>query len=133
MSDNKNNYKAEITSCTTELSKKEQVYLTFMTGFDKLDELIQGFEDKLYMENPECAVVEVHNEAAENKDYKVYIFFNKEAGLFYQTSSDSCYEAYMQIKNIMEDEPFNVNFMKLPSKNYNGKAFLTASIALGSD
>ena len=71
----------------------------------------------------------VHNERSEDKDYKKYVVVDKSGNKFV-TGSESFFTAMFEIMEEMADagEDFEIQVYRMPSKNYNGKEFLTCSI-----
>lgn len=120
-------YSTRIIEASKELSKKETVMLKDTSDCIKLDEALKDgaitFKPSYY------AVVEVHNEKSENKDYRVYVVAD-EVGNKYVTSSDSFFESFKDIYSYMHesDEDWLLKVYKLDSKNYTGRQFITCSI-----
>lgn len=120
-------YSTRIIEASKELSKKETVMLKDTSDCIKLDEALKDgaitFKPSYY------AVVEVHNEKSDNKDYRVYVVAD-EVGNKYVTSSDSFFESFKDIYSDMygSDEDWLLKVFKLDSKNYTGRQFITCSI-----
>lgn len=120
-------YSTRIIEASKELSKKETVMLKDTSDCIKLDEALKDgaitFKPSYY------AVVEVHNEKSDNKDYRVYVVADEE-GNKYVTSSDSFFESFKDIYSDMHesDEDWLLKVYKLDSKNYTGRQFITCSI-----
>lgn len=120
-------YSTRIIEASKELSKKESVMLKDTSDCIKLDEALKDgpitFKPRYY------AVVEVHNEKSDNKDYRVYVVAD-EVGNKYVTSSDSFFESFKDIYSDMleSDEDWLLKVYKLDSKNYTGRQFITCSI-----
>ena len=120
-------YSTRIIEASKELSKKETVMLKDTSDCIKLDEALKDgaitFKPRYY------AVVEVHNEKSDNKDYRVYVVAD-EVGNKYVTSSDSFFESFKDIYSDMydSDEDWLLKVYKLDSKNYTGRQFITCSI-----
>lgn len=120
-------YSTRIIEASKELSKKETVMLKDTSDCIKLDEALKDgaitFKPSYY------AVVEVHNEKSDNKDYRVYVVADEE-GNKYVTSSDSFFESFKDIYSVMHesDEDWLLKVYKLDSKNYTGRQFITCSI-----
>lgn len=120
-------YSTRIIEASKELSKKETVMLKDTSDCIKLDEALKDgaitFKPSYY------AVVEVHNEKSDNKDYRVYVVADEE-GNKYVTSSDSFFESFKDIYSYMHesDEDWLLKVYKLDSKNYTGRQFITCSI-----
>lgn len=75
------------------------------------------------------AVLAVHNENSENKDYELYVLIDPE-GNKYVTGSPSFWDAFMDIWSELKDEAgeWSISIYKRDSKNYKGKYFLTCSV-----
>lgn len=120
-------YSTRIIEASKELSKKETVMLKDTSDCIKLDEALKDgaitFKPSYY------AVVEVHNEKSDNKDYRVYVVADEE-GNKYVTSSDSFFESFKDIYSYMHEsnEDWLLKVYKLDSKNYTGRQFITCSI-----
>lgn len=120
-------YSTRIIEASKELSKKETVMLKDTSDCIKLDEALKDgaitFKPSYY------AVVEVHNEKSDNKDYRVYVVADED-GNKYATSSDSFFESFKDIYSYMHesDEDWLLKVYKLDSKNYTGRQFITCSI-----
>lgn len=120
-------YSTRIIEASKELSKKETVMLKDTSDCIKLDDALKDgaitFKPSYY------AVVEVHNEKSDNKDYRVYVVADEE-GNKYVTSSDSFFESFKDIYSVMHesDEDWLLKVYKLDSKNYTGRQFITCSI-----
>lgn len=120
-------YSTRIIEASKELSKKETVMLKDTSDCIKLDDALKDgaitFKPSYY------AVVEVHNEKSDNKDYRVYVVVDEE-GNKYVTSSDSFFDSFKDIYSDMHesDEDWLLKVYKLDSKNYTGRQFITCSI-----
>lgn len=120
-------YATRIIDASKELSKKEAVMLKDTSDCIKLDEALKDgaitFKPEYY------AVVGVHNEKSDNKDYQVYVVVD-ETGNKYVTGSDSFFTSFKDIYSDMcgSDEEWALKVYKLDSKNYTGRQFITCSI-----
>lgn len=120
-------YSTRIIEASKELSKKETVMLKDTSDCIKLDDALKDgaitFKPSYY------AVVEVHNEKSDNKDYRVYVVADED-GNKYVTSSDSFFESFKDIYSDMHesDEDWLLKVYKMDSKNYTGRQFITCSI-----
>lgn len=120
-------YSTRIIETSKELSKKETVMLKDTSDCIKLDEALK--DGAIIFKPSDYAVVEVHNEKSDNKDYRVYVVAD-EVGNKYVTSSDSFFESFKDIYSDMygSDEDWLLKVYKLDSKNYTGRQFITCSI-----
>ena len=120
-------YSVKIQFASKELSAKERVMLKDTTGAVSLDEATQGAP--VVVDPDFYATLMVHNEKAEDKDYKKHIIVDK-AGTRYVTGSESFMSSFVNIMEEMDGsgEEFQIQAYRMPSKNYKGKEFLTCSI-----
>lgn len=121
-------YSVTIKYVSKELSAKERVMIKDTTNAVSLDEVTQGA--KFVFEPDYYAILNVHNEKSEDKDYTKYLIVDK-GGNKIVTGSESFFTAFNDIMSEMEgtDETFEIEAYRLPSKNYKGKEFITCSIA----
>ena len=120
-------YSVQIKTTSMELSAKERVRIKDTSNAVKLDEL--AAENKV-ITPVAYAVLGIHNEKSENKDYEVYVIIDNN-GTKYVTCSPSFFTAFKDIWDELADdgEEFSIEVYRLESKNYKGKYFLTCSIA----
>lgn len=120
-------YSVTIKYVSKELSAKERVMIKDTTNAVSLDEVTQGA--KFVFEPDYYAILNVHNEKSEDKDYTKYLIVDK-GGDKIVTGSESFFTAFNDIMEEMEgtDETFEIEAYRLPSKNYKGKEFITCSI-----
>lgn len=109
------------------ITAKERVKLKDTTNAIQLDEVTQ--EGKFVFEPDYYAILDVHNEKSEDKDYIKYVIVDK-AGTKLVTGSESFMTSFKDIMDEMEgcDEEFSIEVYRMPSKNYKGKEFITCSI-----
>lgn len=119
-------YKVAIKECSRELTPRERIMVKDTSNAIKLDEAA-GQIDGVNIEVFFYAVLNIHNEKSEDKDYENYIVIDKKGNKFV-TGSPSFWSAFVDIADEMGDEDFTINCYKLDSKNYKGKQFLTCSI-----
>lgn len=120
-------YSVEIKESSKELSAKERIMLKDTSDAVKLD--LACDEEAVIITPDSFAVLGIHNEKSDNKDYESYILQDKN-GEKYVTGSPSFWNSFMDIYNEMkeETEKWSIKVYKLDSKNYKGKQFLTCSI-----
>lgn len=120
-------YKAEITYSSKELRAKERISVKDLSAATKLAD--QGECDGLIIEPDFWATVHVDNDKSENPSYDVFVIVAKDGQHFY-TSSSSFISAFEDIASDMkdEDEEWAIKVIFKPSKNYNGRAFITCTI-----
>ena len=120
-------YSVKIEFASKELTAKQRVMLKDTTNAVALDEATQGAP--VVIDPDFYVLLMVHNEKAEDKDYKKFVIVDK-AGTKYVTGSESFISSFREIMDEMEDsgEEFQIEVYRMPSKNYKGKEFLTCSI-----
>lgn len=120
-------YEVTILSCSKELSAKERIQLKDTTGATKLDTATQ--EGKVRIDLDFYAEISIHNEKSEDKDYSNYVIVDKN-GTRYVTGSPSFWSAFINIAKEMENEsePWGIEAYRMPSKNRQGKDFITCSL-----
>lgn len=120
-------YSVTIREVSRTITAKERVMLKDTTNAISLDEVTQGA--KFVFEPDYYAILDVHNEKSEDKDYIKYIIVDK-AGTKLVTGSESFFTSFKSIMDEMTDceEEFSIEAYRMPSKNYKGKEFITCSI-----
>ena len=120
-------YSVEIIETSRQLTAKERIALKDTSNAIKLD--IACDENDVIIEPVDYAILAIHNEKSDNKDYENYIIIDKN-GDKYVTGSASFWSSFMDIYDEMqgEEEAWSIKAYKLDSKNYKGKKFLTCSI-----
>lgn len=120
-------YSVEIKETSRELSPKERIMLKDTSDATKLDEACD--ECSVIITPVAYAVLGIHNEKSDNKDYDNYILQDA-SGEKFVTGSASFWNAFMSIYKEMSeyDEEWSIKVYKLDSKNYKGKKFITCSI-----
>lgn len=123
-------YEVKIREASKDFSKREAIKIKDVSNAVKFDEIAEG--SPVVITPAAYAVLDVHNDKSENKDYPLYIILDKD-GNKYVTGSESFWNSFIDIWEEMtdgEDEPeeFEVEVYKKDSKNYKGKKFLTCSI-----
>lgn len=121
-------YSVNIREVSRSITAKERVKLKDTTNAISLDEVTR--EGKFVFEPDYYAILDVHNEQSEDKDYIKYVIVDK-AGTKLVTGSNSFFTSFKDIMDEMAgcDEEFSIEAYRMPSKNYKGKEFITCSIA----
>lgn len=121
------NYKVEIKDSSKELSARERISLKDKTNAIKLDEALA--EGNVIITPVAYAILAIHNEKADNKDYENYIIVDK-SGTKYVTGSSSFWSSFIEIYEEMQDEneEYSIIAYRVESKNYKGKYFFTCSV-----
>lgn len=121
-------YSAKIlSSYGVELSKKEQLALTIGDNSVALD--AEAENGSFVITNIRGYVVlGIHNDKANgDKDYTKYIILTDNGN--YSTGSESFMNTFIDIFENMEDETdWGIEVIRKPSKNYNGKYFLSCAV-----
>ena len=122
-----NGYSVSIAETNKELTAKERIRLKDTSDAVKLDEATK--EEAIIITPNAYAILNIHNEKSDNKDYNNYLIEDAD-GTKYVTGSESFWASFIDIYNEMKDEtePWQIKAYRLPSKNYKGKEFLTCSI-----
>lgn len=122
-----NGYSVTIDFVSKELTPKERVMIKDTGNASSLDELTNG--GSLVISIDWYAVLSVYNEKSDNKEYKKYVFVDKD-GRKYVTGSPSFYNSFCEIYKELEGtgEEITLEIYKSPSKNYSGKSFITCSL-----
>lgn len=122
-------YKASVLECSKELTAKEKIAIKDTTNAVQLDEAADG--ENVIIDFDYYAILDIHNENSDSKDYEKYIIADKN-GTRYVTGSKPFFTAFTDIYEEMTDnapdEEFSIMCYKKESKNYKGKYFLTCSI-----
>ena len=120
-------YSVKILEASKELTAKQKVQLKDTTDAIKLDDVTKS--GAIILDPDFYAVLQIHNENSDNKDYYNYLVVCKD-GEKYVTGSESFWSSFEDIMSDMfgSEEEFHIKVYKLPSKKYNGKEFITCSI-----
>ena len=120
-------YSVNIREVSRDITAKERVMLKDTTNAVSLDEATQS--EKVIINPDYYAILDVHNEKSEDKDYVKYLIVDKN-GTKFVTGSESFFTPFKSIMDEMDgcDEEFSIEVYRMPSKNYKGKEFITCSI-----
>lgn len=120
-------YNVTISSASRQFSARERIAIKDFSNAIPLDEATK--DGKLVINPVDYAVLDVHNEKSDNKDYKKFVVIDA-AGKKYVTGSENFFDSFMEIMEEMsgEDEEFSIEVYQMESKNYKGKSFITCSI-----
>ena len=120
-------YTAEIIRSNRELSKKERVMYKDASDCKRLDEET-SLNGRIRIKPVLWVELAVHNDKAkDNKDYSQFIIVDTD-GQAYLTGSQNFYNNFLGIASEMDGEEFEIEVYRRPSKNYNGKEFLTCKL-----
>lgn len=120
-------YSVKVTFVSKELTHKEKVQLQDTTDCVRLDTATQSGD--VIIHPGFYAELAIHNEKGEDKDYSNYVVVDED-GTRYLTGSKSFYSSFTDIVDEMKDsnEEYAVKCYRVPSKNRQGKDFITCSI-----
>lgn len=126
------NYSATITESSRELTPKERVMFKDLTNAQNLNEFAKesiASGSKPVITVKDYAIISVHNEASEDKDYLNYLLIDNEGNKYY-TGSVSFWNKFMDIYKEMStvDEDWAIELSLVPSRKYAGKEALTCSL-----
>lgn len=121
------NFSVTIAETSRELTPKERVQIKDLSDTQKIESLIKT--EPLIIDVDWYAVLEVHNEKADNPDYTNYIIVSKD-GRRFRTGSQTFFNSFKMIADEMLgiDEEWKLKVYDLPSKNREGKTFITCSV-----
>lgn len=124
-------YKSEIVSTSLEnMTKVELVAFKDVTDCILLEKYLEEHGDETTMVVKDYVELAVENDRSENKNYNVFIIID-ENGTKYRTGSESFKRAFLDIYTDLKDETgWAIKIYGKPSKNYNGKNFLTCSVVI---
>lgn len=125
-------YFVHIESGSREFKGREEISIKDLGNAVSLDTELVDINATVVITPKDYAVLKVHNEHSKNdKDYSKYVVIDS-AGTKYVTGSDSFFKAFKDIFDAMHeacpDEVYSIEVYKRPSKNYQGKYFLSCSI-----
>ena len=120
-------YSVVVAETSKELTAKERIQIKDTTDAIRLDEATK--ENAVMIDVDSYAVLNIHNEKSDDKDYTTYVIVDKD-GQRYTTGSPSFWSSFMNIYTEMKDEsePWAIKAYRLPSKNRAGKDFITCSL-----
>lgn len=123
-------YNTKVTHTSREITPQEKFLIKDFNDAVGLDTVVTD-GNGIIVDIDVIAEVQVHNEhAKDDKDYTTIVIIAKD-GTKYTTSSNSVRDAISDIMDECADEgieDYKLKIFKKPSKNYQGKSFMTASI-----
>lgn len=122
-----NGYSVTVKESSKELTARERLLLKDLTNATKLDVACDTAD--IIITPVAYAVLSVHNEKSDNKDYENYII-QDDNGETFTTGSECFWTTFKDIWDEMKDEKeaWSIKIYKKASKNYTGKSFITCSI-----
>lgn len=126
------NYSASITESSREFTAKERVMFKDLQNADSMIDFAKAAIEnggKAIIDVVDYAVISIHNDATEDKDYTNYLVIDDKGNKYY-TGSQSFWNSFLNIYKEMKDsdEAWAIELNLLPSKNYKGKEILTCSL-----
>ena len=122
-------YNAKVVFVSKDVSAKEKIRLKDTNNAVSLDGATA--EGTMLITPDYYAIVEVHNEKSEDKNYKKYVVVDKD-GQKYVTGSESFITAFREIADDMAaeapDEEYEIEIFRKESANYKGKSFITCAL-----
>lgn len=121
------NYEVKIVEASKQLTARERIKFKDTTAAISIDQATEDAD--IVIEPISYAIVAVHNENSDNKDYMKYVIEAKD-GELYSTGSESFWKSFKSIYDEMEneDEKWALRIYKRESVNYKGKKFITCTI-----
>ena len=125
-------YSVKIMNSSRELTAREEISVKDTSNALSFDDAIKDINDTIVIVPSAYIELDVHNgNSKQDKDYKKYLIIDN-AGNKYVTGSESFFTAFKNIFDTMNEkapgEEYSIEVYKKPSKNYQGKHFLTCSI-----
>lgn len=127
------NYYAEVKESSRELTARERIKLKDMSNAISLDEATQeavATGANLVIDVAMYAIVGIHNEKSDDKDYDKCVVVDKD-GNKYETGSVSFIRELTGIADELAqegDDNLTIEVYRKPSPNYKGKEFITCSL-----
>lgn len=120
-------YQVKIVKTGIELSAKERIQLKDTSNCISLDEAVA--DGSLQIMPVNFAVLDIHNEQSDNKDYSVMVLIC-DNGYKYKTGSESFITTFLGIWEDAKEleEEWSIEVYKKDSRNFVGRQFLTCSI-----
>lgn len=121
------NYESKVVEASRELTAKERIRFKDLSDAVSIDSATA--DGAITFAVKDYAIVKIHNENSEDKDYTKYVL-EAEDGTLYVTGSESFWKSFIDIYTEMqgEDEKWELKVFKKDSANYKGKQFITCSI-----
>jgi hypothetical protein len=121
-------FNTKIKESSRDLTKREMVILKDISSANKLDEAVTD-DGYLLIQPVAYAIVAVHNDKSDTKDYDNYVIICAD-GEKYATGSQPFWNSFKDIWDEMKDEPdWELKVYRRESRNYKGKYFITCALA----
>lgn len=124
----KADYSVKVVDCSREMTAKERISFKDTSDCIRIDSYTKE-HGELIINPVDYVELAIHNEKGEDKDYNSYIIIDKD-GTKYLSGSKNLFDTFRDIWDDMagEDEEWALKCYRLPSKNYQGRDFITCSI-----
>lgn len=124
-------YSAKIAYTSTDLSVEDKIRLKDTRDAESLEKISR--DGAVNIGIVAFAVIDIHNEKSDDKDYTQYVFMDKD-GNKYMTGSEPFFNSFTDIWDELDDAgiPVDERYFKiyqLPSRNYTGRNFVACSLA----
>lgn len=124
-------YSAKIAYTSAELSVEDKIRLKDTRDAQSLESISRDGAVKLNI--VAYAVLDIHNEKSEDKNYRQYVFLDTD-GNKYMTGSEPFFNSFTDIWEELDDAEIPVEnryfkIYQLPSKNFKDRNFVTCSLA----
>ena len=123
-------FSVTIKEASKELSAIERIKLKDLTDAKNINNLVDSEGEQL-IDVDMFALLEVHNERSDDKDYEQFLIVAKDGSKYY-TGSGSFIEAFYNIYDELKQEgieDYTIKCYGVESKNYKGRLFLSCSLA----
>lgn len=125
------NYEVSVIETSKELSAKEKIKIKDLSNAINLDTLTQEQDTPVIIAIDYYVKLKIHNEKSkERPDYENVVVVSKDGNKYYTGSSSfmtNLEEIYDEMTDAGETE-ITIEVYRKPSKNYNGKEFITCSV-----
>lgn len=125
------NYEASVVETSKEISAKEKIKIKDLSNAINLDSLTQEQDTPVIINIDYYVKLKIHNEKSkERPDYENVVVVDKDGTKYYTGSFSfmtNLEEIYDEMCDAGETE-ITIEVYRKPSKNYNGKEFITCSV-----
>lgn len=120
-------YSVKIIDSSREFKGKDAIIIKDVSNADPLNKL--SADGEFIFKPVDFAVLEIHNERSENKDYTVYVLVGDD-GSMYSTSSDNFFDTFIDIFEELQelDEEWALKVFQKNSKKREGQKFMTCAV-----
>ncbi len=119
-----------IKEASKDLTAVERIKLKDLTDAKNINTLVDE-EGAQFIDVELFALLDVHNERSDDKDYEQFLIVAKDGSKYY-TGSRSFIEAFYNIYDELKQEgieEYTIKCYGVESKNYKGRFFLSCSLA----